>query len=393
MGFLGILLLLGCSATEDPAIVASSTPGITSTAATGNENPPTPSGTAPSSHTAIPPQGIRTQTLSVPANTHEDSKPTTIVDTPEPFDVEIYTPGDLFEGVQPDTYITETCRYLELRWDPERSPPGTIVAPIMFHSVRQSGRPITDATSISEEYFHNILAHAKELGFETITSEELVAFLQENAPIPPRSMIMILDDRRPGVTERFLPYLEANDWTLTLGWIIEDQRDYLWEWMEELASGGRLDVQSHGYWHRYVVEETPEDVLYEEIYNPIPIIEDHFGTRPIIFIWPGGNFTAQAVQIAHEAGFELAFTAYAHGPLMFNWIPQTEKENTIDDPLMTLPRFWSTTAWLDLDKTARIGEEAHRDAIQKFPSEADWYRKNCGGELHPPDEVELTSGE
>ena len=60
---------------------------------------------------------------------------------------------------------------------------------------------------------------------------------------------------------------------------------------------------------------------------------------------------------------------------------------------MTLPRFWSTTAWLDLEKTARIGEAAHLDAIQKFPSEADWYRKNCGGELPPPVEIEINPGE
>jgi peptidoglycan/xylan/chitin deacetylase (PgdA/CDA1 family) len=253
----------------------------------------------------------------------------------------------------------------------------------MFHSVRKSGRPITDSTSISEEYFHAVLAHATELGFETITTEELIAFLTNNAQIPPRSMIMILDDRRPGVTERFLPYLEANDWTLTLGWIIEDQREYLWEWMETLAEGGRLDVQSHGYWHRYIVEETSDEVINEEIHSPIPILTEHFGYRPIAFIWPGGNFTKKSIETAHEAGYQIAFGAYAHGPLMYNWIPQTEEEILIGDPLMSLPRYWSPVAWRNLDETVTIAESARAFAADQYPIESEWYRQSCGGELPP----------
>ena len=132
-------------------------------------------------------------------------EPTESFGTPSPFRWDLFDPGDLWEDVEPVTYIDDACVYLEMRWDPERSPPGTIVAPIMFHSVKKSGRPIEDATSISEEYFHAVMAQAQDLGYETITTEELIAFLTTNAKIPERSMYMVLDDRRPGVTERFIP--------------------------------------------------------------------------------------------------------------------------------------------------------------------------------------------
>lgn len=305
------------------------------------------------------------------------------VSTPLPFPGEIFTSDILWEDVTPVEYVDDRCEHLRNRWDPEKSQPGTIVAPIMFHSVRKSGRPISDATSISEEYFHAVLSHASELGFETITTEELIAFLATNAKIPPRSMIMILDDRRPGVTERFLPYLDSNDWTLTLGWIIEDQREYLWEWMETLAESGRLDIQSHGYWHRYIVDETSEEIINEEINGPIPILVEHFGYRPIAFIWPGGNFTERSIQVAHEAGYQVAFGAYAHGPLMYNWVPQTEEEIVLGDPLMTLPRFWSTVAWRNLDETVEVAESAQRYAAEQYPVEAEWYRVSCDGVLPP----------
>jgi peptidoglycan/xylan/chitin deacetylase (PgdA/CDA1 family) len=253
----------------------------------------------------------------------------------------------------------------------------------MFHSVRKSGRPIIDDTSITEEYFEGVLAHAHALGFETITTAELIAFLNTNAPIPTRSMIMILDDRRPGVTERFIPYLVRNDWTLTLGWIIQDQREYLWDWMETLAETGKLDFQSHGYWHRYIVDETPEDEIREELFDPIEILKDHFGSRPSAFIWPGGNFTSLSIELAHEAKYDIGFTANPHGPLMYNWIPQGEEDRELQDPLMTLPRFWSPTAWRNLDETVAIAEAAIEGARQEYAQEAAWFSASCYGELPP----------
>lgn len=303
--------------------------------------------------------------------------------TPGLFEGSQFVPDGLFDEVEPVEYILDRCEYLRLRWDPEHSLPGTIVAPIMFHSVRQSGRPITDNTSITEEYFDAVLGHAKDLGFETITVDELDAFLRTNALIPPRSMIMILDDRRPGVTERFLPYLAQNDWTLTLGWIVEDQREYLWNWMEFLAKSDRLDVQSHGYWHRYIVDETSEEIIREELFSPIPILEEHFGYRPAAFIWPGGNFTQRAVALARDAGYKVGFTANAHGPIMFNWIPQGDREREVGFPLMTLPRFWSTVAWVNLDQTAEIAAQAAEHARSQYPIESAWYNNACNGVLPP----------
>jgi peptidoglycan/xylan/chitin deacetylase (PgdA/CDA1 family) len=158
--------------------------------------------------------------------------------------------------------------------------------------------------------------------------------------------------------------------------------------MEYLAESGRLDVQSHGYWHRYIVDETSEDIIREELFDPIPILKEHFGYRPRAFIWPGGNFTSLSVEIAHEADYEIAFTANAHGPLMYNWIPQGEAERKVGDPLFTLPRFWSTTSWRNLDETIRIADGAIAYAREHYPEEAEWFKESCAGELPPFPDLE-----
>lgn len=306
--------------------------------------------------------------------------------TPEPLPV--FTTKLIRPGTEPQAYITDTCAYLKMRWSPEGSPPGTVVIPVMFHGIRESGKPLHDNVTITEEQFNEFIAYAKHLGFETITTAQLVQFLEQNATIPSRSLLMIIDDRRPGTVESyFLPVLKENHWTLTLGWIIADTDEDLWTRMETMAATGLLDIQSHGYLHRYIVPDMPDEEVREEITASIPILEEHFGQRPLAFIWPGGNYTPFAVQVARQAGYRLGFTANSNGPLMFNWIPLREAERAINDPLMVLPRGWSTARGVNLDWAVQVGEKARQAAIESYPDEAEYFRRYCGGELPPLEDI------
>jgi peptidoglycan/xylan/chitin deacetylase (PgdA/CDA1 family) len=290
----------------------------------------------------------------------------------------------------PQGYIQDGCAYLGWRWSPENSPPDTVVVPMMFHGIRQAGRPIPsgDHVTVAEEDFLNFVAYAKQLGFQTITTAQLVDFLTHNARIPRRSMILIVDDRNAGTVENhFLPVLQQNHWTVTMGWIIADTKQSLWDRVERLNETGLVDVQSHGLNHHYLTEQTPEEEIRAEIFGPIPILEEHVGKRPIGFIWPGGNFTSLAVQVAREAGYQVAFTANSNGPLLFNWIPLREAERAIGDPLMVLPRYWSSDAGFALNNALAYAEQAGAFAAQNYAQEAAWYRSVCGGELPPLEEI------
>jgi peptidoglycan/xylan/chitin deacetylase (PgdA/CDA1 family) len=150
-----------------------------------------------------------------------------------------------------------------------------------------------------------------------------------------------------------------------------------------LFATGYLDIQSHGRDHIYITQSTDEDTIRTEIEGSIPPLQDHFGVTPVAYIWPGGNYTQLALDVAHESGFKLGFTVFSRGPLMFNWIPQGEEELSYDDPLLLLPRFWSSAATLNLEQTAAIGDSAQAFAQENYTAEAAWFRQNCGGELPP----------
>lgn len=348
-----------------------------SRAATETARPsPTPTALLPQAASGTP---APSATLAPSASAAPSPEP------PSRFDSDL-----LRNNVQAETYLSDTCQYLAYRWDPERSLPGTVVAPIMFHSIVPTGDTPSDAAHIDYATFEAIIALADSLGFETITSEELLGFLLENQAIPPRAMILILDDRRPGTAEDFfLPVNEAKGWTTTLAWPIgdTDSRAGLWDWIERVVASGYFDVQSHGLLHLYLQEGMPEDEVREEVGGSIPILEEHFGQAPIVYVWPGGNYTGLGIEVAREVGFELGFTVHSRGPLAFNWIPQGEEEHAYGDALMLLPRFWSSAALLNLQQTADIGDAAQAFARANYPSEAAWYQANCGGELPSLDEV------
>lgn len=318
-----------------------------------------------------------TQTATITVTPTLTEIPETPTTTPTPWMLESFNPR-LNPGVSPLQYTEDTCAYLENKWGTEKADPGTVVVPIMFHSILAPGKTATNAADITTDYFEYFMDYAKEMGFSTITTAELVDFLKGNQAIPRYSMILILDDRRPDTPNLFMPYLEANDWTLTLAWPTTDNTsDALWAKVEAYVDTGRVEVQSHGHNHAYIHTYTSQDVVAEEIYRPIEVIESHFGTPPQALIWPGGNFTPESVALAAEAGFDVGFTVYSRGPIMFNWIPLGEPEQAVDNPLMVLPRAWSSAADVALNQVIEISESAAEQAADAREQEQRYFDLFC----------------
>lgn len=371
---LGWLLILATAASACSAPRSAGLP-LTGQAITAS---PTASQTLTATITPSPAPTLTSTSTITPTSTLT-STPTL---TPEP--LPIFTSSQLRDGAEPQGYINDACTYLTRRWAADGSSPGTVVVPVMFHSIVKSGRTVNDPKDVSEDDFFNFMDYANYLGFKTITTEQLIGFLEDNRAIPERSMIMILDDRRPGViANQFMQVLKLYDWTLTLAYIA-DPNTMTWamDQVKELYQSGRLDVQSHGYSGAlYITNESPAEDVHKEIEESTRALEQSFGQRPRAFIWPGGNFTPFAVQVAREDGYHLGFTAYSRGPLLFNWVPLGEKERQIGDPLMVLPRAWSNSLPVNLDVAVKISQEMAEDALQRYTQEAEYFRTYCGGEL------------
>lgn len=304
--------------------------------------------------------------------------PPTPTITPTPWALSTPSASGLLAGVTPVEYVDDPCTYLANKWGEGKAEPGTIVVPIMFHSILRPGKQPTDPEQVTTEYFEFFMDYAKRLGFETITTAEMVDFLENNAAIPKLSMILILDDKRPDTPQLFMPYLEANDWTLTLAVNTGDTAvTSYWEKTEGYVATGRVEVQSHGYNHVYIQDYTSPEVINEEIYRSIEVIEERFGNTPQAFIWPGGNFTPESIEVAREAGYEIGFTVYSRGPVMYNWVPLGDAEQEVEDPLMVLPRAWSSAADIALNRALQISQHNEALAVDMMEQELLYYSLFC----------------
>ena len=53
----------------------------------------------------------------------------------------------------------------------------------------------------------------------------------------------------------------------------------------------------------------------------------------------------------------------------------------VNDPLMVLPRAWSSAVNVNLDEAVKVSEQAAAFSEKNYPAEAAWYRTYCAGEI------------
>lgn len=362
-----------------------------------------PAGNAPPDATAVFQSALLTATyaLQPPTATFPPVLPTetpvpapTATQTPDPNRTPPALPAmfvsDLLNPLDvPQTYIQDVCQYLKMRWDANNSVPGTVVMPIMFHSITDG--EVTYADQISVTQFNQIMHDLKQQGFEAITMQQLVDFLERNARIPQRSVILIVDDRKRSAyfETHFKPYFDSWGWKVTNAWIsAPDTTEDLWRENQAVEAAGYVDHQAHGVIHNVPIQEgSLEDYIRSEIFGAAEAIQQRFGKRPLAYIWPGGGFSKRAAEIAREAGYRLGFTINPRGPLMFNWIPLSGAadparpsfmpETGVGDPLMVLPRYWDTDATLHIDTVRQISKAAAAYAKENKAIELEYYEIVC----------------
>ncbi len=287
----------------------------------------------------------------------------------------------------PRTYVADTCQYLQNKWNPNNAAPGTVVMVIMFHGINKGEASGNDITVTEHK---KLMDDLYELGFQAINMQQMADFMYNNAKIPPRSVLLIVDDRHFAeyFNDHFRPYYNQWGWPVVNGYIGIDERVDLWAENAALSAEGWVDYQSHGYIHNIPISEgSTDDFITSEMGGAITSIQKYMNKTPIAYIWPGGGFSKRAVEIGPTLGYKLGFTVNPRGPLMYNWVPQADAindsnpyalpETPAGNPLMTLPRYWSPDARENIDSARVIGEEAALYAEQNKAIELEYYDIVC----------------
>ena len=346
---------------------------------------PLPTPTVTASPTLLP--------TSTPTATPTSSTPTPIR-TPPALPV-LYRNDRLTPFGLPHPYIQDRCQVLQDKWSSANSAPGTVVMVIMFHSVTNNA--VTSPSQISEYNFRRLMSRLHDDGFQAITTLQLADFMEKNARIPPRSVLLIVDDRKSSdyFNILFRQYWEDWGWPVVNAWISTDQSSAdLWQQQVDLENEGWVDHQAHGFIHNIPIgPDSTEEYILGELQKPIYIFQENFHKIPIAVIWPGGGFTPHAAEVARELGYRLGFTINPRGPVMFNWVPLADwpdpqrptwiPEGPVNDPLMVLPRFWSPDAIIHINDVMQVGQEAAAYAEQNKATELEYYDIVCAPQYGP----------
>jgi hypothetical protein len=288
----------------------------------------------------------------------------------------------------PHTYVEDTCQYLYDKWNPNNAEPGTVVMVIMFHGITQErAERVHD---ISKQDFKQLMEDLKEQGFEAINATQLADFLDHNAKIPSRSVVLIQDDRHfaENFNEHFRPYWERWGWPVVNAYITKDERPDLWAENAALSAEGWVDYQAHGYIHNEnMTDSSTDEFLRQELEGSKEMLQKYFNKTPVAIIWPGGNFGARPVQAARQYGYRIGFTINPRGPIMYNWVPLADQqdparpvylpEGYVNDPRMVLPRYWPSQVQSNLDAVRNIGQDAAAYAEQNEATELEYYDIVC----------------
>ncbi len=289
----------------------------------------------------------------------------------------------------PHTYIQDSCQYFKAKWDPNNAAPGTIVMVIMFHGINKDSSSLDD-NDITVKDFDKLMGSLKELGFEAINATQLADFLDTNAHIPQRSVVLTYDDRHTAEAfEHFRPYYQQWGWPVINGWISAFGGDD--QFLQEnvaLSKEGWVDYQAHGVIHNVNIgPNSTDEFIRSELQGSIDNFQKYFEKTPVAYIWPGGGFTQRGAQVAREVGYRVGFTVNPRGPIMFNWIPLSDApdagrpafipEGPANDPRLTLPRYWSAQVLAQLDTIRIMGREAAAYAEQNKATELEYYDIVC----------------
>jgi len=295
----------------------------------------------------------------------------------------------------PHTYIQDSCQYLYDKWNSNNAAPGTVVMVVMLHGIKRDAADVTP-NDITVQDFKQMMDDLKEQGFEAINATQMADFMDHNAKIPMRSVLLIQDDRRTGenYNTHFRPYYEKWGWPVVNSWISAEDGPRALSLADNIAleAEGWVDHQSHGYIHNInMTDESTDEFIKTEFERSIADLQTNFDKTPVAIIWPGGGFGLRPVQFARQYGYRIGFTINPRGPVMYNWVPLADEtdparpaylpEGYVNDPRMVIPRYWPYQVQANLDIVRNIGKEAAAYAEQNKATELEYYDILCSPTL------------
>ncbi|MCM1314510.1 MAG: polysaccharide deacetylase family protein [Muribaculaceae bacterium] len=202
---------------------------------------------------------------------------------------------------------------------------------IMYHSVYGD---TPEEYIVTPRQFENDLSWLAENSYTSVTAQELTDYVNGKGSLPEKPVMITLDDGCYNNLSEVLPLLEKYDMHAVVSVVgqytdVTAERDphipaysYLtWEDIQELIKSGHVEIGNHTYnMHSFKegrkgcaknpdeTEEIYREILCNDLSRLQQEIHEHTGIYPIVFAYPFGFRSSEAMPIIREQGFTITLT-------------------------------------------------------------------------------------
>ena len=204
---------------------------------------------------------------------------------------------------------------------------------IMYHSILKDPARSNKYT-ITPAVLEEDLKYIKANGYETITISDLISYVYDDKPLPPKPIILTFDDGHYNNYGYLYPLLEKYDMKAVIS-IVGSYTDkfsetdeanlnysYLrWKDINELISSGRVEFQNHTYnlhnnTHGRIgakkkkgeSDDEYKKILEEDINKLQNEFKENTGYVPTCFTYPFGGISNSSLDIIKELGFKASLS-------------------------------------------------------------------------------------
>jgi len=205
---------------------------------------------------------------------------------------------------------------------------GYQTVPILCYHQFSTGRS-TDLMIMPRDSFVAQMEYLKSNNYHVISLADLLGFLTASKPIPPRAVVITVDDGFRSGYDIAYPILKAYGFRATF-FIYTDfvggGRSLTWAAMNEMRTSGMIDIQSHSKTHTSftpAVGEAETTAAYaarikSEIDPPQVLLERQLGSAVRELAYPYGDTSRVALQYLRERKYALAVTVERGGNPSFS---------------------------------------------------------------------------
>lgn len=180
------------------------------------------------------------------------------------------------------------------------------------------GPVVADSMTTRTAIFEAQLARLRAEGYAILPLADVVAGLRGQAPLPPKSLAITVDDGHRTVHSDLLPIIRRERLPVTL-FIYPSaisNADYAMTWAQisDLLATGTVSVQSHTYWHpNFHIERrrlAPDDYrafVRNQMEKPRRVLKARLGVDADMLAWPFGIVDGELEAAAAAAGYRAAF--------------------------------------------------------------------------------------